>query len=84
MNASPESGQRVTLEPGGPLVLAGPVEIVLGDDTVARSNRPVVAVCTCRRSHRYPWCDTSHRRRSRKPAAGASDERSLPADGGAA
>lgn len=29
------------------------------------SDRFVVAVCACRRSRSYPWCDTSHRRRVR-------------------
>jgi CDGSH-type Zn-finger protein len=32
---------------------------------VQRCDRFQVAVCTCRRSHRYPLCDTSHRRRIR-------------------
>ncbi|MGE7438831.1 CDGSH iron-sulfur domain-containing protein [Kitasatospora sp. NPDC001175] len=27
-----------------------------------RCDRPVVALCACRRSRRYPFCDTSHRR----------------------
>ncbi|WP_424887362.1 CDGSH iron-sulfur domain-containing protein [Streptomyces sp. XH2] len=26
-----------------------------------RSDRPVVALCMCRRSRSFPWCDTSHR-----------------------
>ncbi|MFH9613400.1 CDGSH iron-sulfur domain-containing protein [Streptomyces pratensis] len=32
---------------------------------MAVSDRFVVAVCMCRRSRMYPWCDTSHRRRTR-------------------
>ncbi|MEW5626284.1 CDGSH iron-sulfur domain-containing protein [Streptomyces hydrogenans] len=32
---------------------------------MARSDRFSVAICTCRRSRAYPWCDTSHRRRER-------------------
>ncbi|MDQ3432461.1 MAG: CDGSH iron-sulfur domain-containing protein, partial [Actinomycetota bacterium] len=28
------------------------------------SDRFLVALCTCRRSRRYPWCDTSHRARA--------------------
>ena len=58
---------RVVVEPGGPLLLEGPVEVVLPDGTTARSDRCRVAVCACRRSRRYPWCDTSHRRRRRPP-----------------
>lgn len=49
----------------GPLLLPGPVEIDLPDGGTARSERAVVAVCTCNRSRRLPWCDTSHRRRVR-------------------
>ena len=56
---------RVTLQDDGPMLLDGPVEVVLPDGTVARSDRPVVALCTCRRSRLPPWCDTSHRRRVR-------------------
>ncbi|GHG29593.1 CDGSH iron-sulfur domain-containing protein [Streptomyces filamentosus] len=56
---------RVTPLAEGPLLVEGPVEIVLPDGTVRRSDRPVVALCRCRRSLRDPFCDTSHRRRSR-------------------
>ncbi|WP_106975830.1 CDGSH iron-sulfur domain-containing protein [Streptomyces flavochromogenes] len=47
------------------MLVEGPVEIVLDDGTVARSERFMVALCTCRRSRIYPWCDTSHRPRER-------------------
>ncbi|MFE7595650.1 CDGSH iron-sulfur domain-containing protein [Streptomyces sp. NPDC057494] len=57
--------RRVFLDPQGPVVVEGPVEIALEDGTVVRSDRFMVAVCTCRRSRTYPWCDTSHRRRAR-------------------
>ncbi|WP_405791421.1 CDGSH iron-sulfur domain-containing protein [Streptomyces sp. NBC_00029] len=57
--------RRVSVEPQGPVLVEGPVEVVLDDGTVARSDRFVVALCTCRRSRTYPWCDTSHRRRER-------------------
>ncbi|MGW6686224.1 CDGSH iron-sulfur domain-containing protein [Streptomyces sp. NPDC054961] len=64
--ASARAGaRRVSVEPRGPVLVEGPVEIVLDDGTVARSDRFMVAVCTCRRSRTYPWCDTSHRRRER-------------------
>lgn len=59
------------MEGGGPVVVEGPVEVVLEDGTVARSDRFAVALCTCRRSRTFPWCDTSHRRREhRSPAEG--------------
>ncbi|MFJ7249817.1 CDGSH iron-sulfur domain-containing protein [Kitasatospora sp. NPDC098652] len=48
--------------PGGPLLVEGPVEVVLPNGEVRRSERPVVALCACHRSRCYPFCDTSHRR----------------------
>lgn len=60
------AARTVRVVPGGPVLIEGPVEVVLPDGTRARSDRFVVAVCTCRRSRRYPWCDTSHRRRVRR------------------
>ncbi|MFE3557043.1 CDGSH iron-sulfur domain-containing protein [Streptomyces sp. NPDC059193] len=57
------AARRVRMDPEGPVLVEGPVEVVLDDGTVARSDRFVVALCTCRRSRLYPWCDTSHRPR---------------------
>ncbi|MFF3491788.1 CDGSH iron-sulfur domain-containing protein [Streptomyces sp. NPDC002795] len=54
---------RITARRTGPLLVEGPVEVTLDDGTTVRSDRFEVALCTCRRSRRYPWCDTSHRRR---------------------
>lgn len=56
---------RVALNPQGPVLVEGPVEIVLEDGTCIRSDRFMTAICTCRRSRVYPWCDTSHRPRER-------------------
>ncbi len=41
------------------------MELTTDDGTTVRSDRFVVAVCTCRRSKHYPLCDTSHRKRVR-------------------
>ncbi|WP_435975588.1 CDGSH iron-sulfur domain-containing protein [Streptomyces sp. Qhu_M48] len=57
--------RRVTVDPQGPIMVEGPVEVVLADGTSVRSDRFTVAICTCRRSRTYPWCDTSHRPRER-------------------
>ena len=57
--------RRVRIVPGGPLLVEGPVELVLPDGQTVTSDRFVVAICACRRSRRYPFCDTSHRRRVR-------------------
>jgi CDGSH-type Zn-finger protein len=56
---------RVTPVPGGPVLVEGPVEVELPDGSTVTSDRPVVALCTCRRSRTQPWCDTSHRRKVR-------------------
>ncbi|GAA4617611.1 CDGSH iron-sulfur domain-containing protein [Saccharopolyspora hordei] len=58
--------RRVRIVPGGPVLIDGPVDIVTGDGTTHSSDRVVVALCACRRSHRFPFCDTSHRRRVRR------------------
>ncbi|RSO35772.1 CDGSH iron-sulfur domain-containing protein [Streptomyces sp. WAC 06725] len=63
-----EDARRVVQDPGGPVLIEGPVEVQLDDGTTARSDRPFVALCMCRRSRSYPWCDTSHRGRKRPPA----------------
>lgn len=56
---------RLTPLTDGPVLVEGPVEVQLPDGSVVRSDRPVVALCTCRRSRMLPWCDTSHRRKVR-------------------
>ncbi|REF00182.1 CDGSH iron-sulfur domain-containing protein [Thermomonospora umbrina] len=55
--------RRVIMEPGGPVLVEGPVEIDLPDGGTLECDRFMVALCTCRRSRRFPLCDTSHRRR---------------------
>jgi CDGSH-type Zn-finger protein len=60
--------RRVTVVAGGPVLVEGPVELVTDDGQVVTSDRFVVAVCACRRSRRYPFCDASHRRRVREDA----------------
>ncbi|MET9001471.1 CDGSH iron-sulfur domain-containing protein [Amycolatopsis sp. Hca4] len=57
--------RRVTVVPGGPVLVEGPVEMSTPDGELVRSDRFVVAVCACRRSKRFPFCDTSHRKRVR-------------------
>ncbi|OZM70361.1 Fe-S protein [Amycolatopsis antarctica] len=58
-----QPSRRVRVVPGGPVLIEGPVEIAVDDGVVVRSDRFLVALCTCRRSKRYPFCDTSHRRK---------------------
>lgn len=67
----------VRLTRTGPILVEGPLDIMLPDGSLIRSDRPVVALCACRRSRRYPFCDTSHR--GRAPAHSApSGERPAP------
>ncbi|MGZ3146996.1 CDGSH iron-sulfur domain-containing protein [Lentzea chajnantorensis] len=56
--------RRVTVVPNGPVLVEGPVSLEV-DGQTHTSDRFVVAVCACRRSKRYPFCDTSHRKRVR-------------------
>ncbi|MBA2471986.1 MAG: iron-containing redox enzyme family protein [Pseudonocardiales bacterium] len=72
MQAEPVRRQ-VTVTEEGPVLVHGPIEVTLDDGRRVSSDRAVTALCTCRRSRRYPFCDTSHRRRSRnRPAAARS------------
>ncbi|GGZ08603.1 CDGSH iron-sulfur domain-containing protein [Streptomyces nitrosporeus] len=64
MPSTPERPRRIRIGTEGPLLVEGPVEVVCADGRVAVSDRFAVALCTCRRSRMYPWCDTSHRRRT--------------------
>lgn len=78
-DAGGRDARRVTLVPNGPMLVEGPLEVVLDDGTGVRSERPVVAICACRRSKRFPFCDTSHRERARpegqsQSASGATSE----------
>lgn len=64
MPNTPERPRRVRVQRDGPLLIEGPVEVVGEDGEVTVSDRFTVAVCTCRRSREFPWCDTSHRCRT--------------------
>lgn len=57
----PAERRQVVLTEDGPILLSGPVELVLPDGGRVVSDRPVTALCGCRRSRRYPFCDASHR-----------------------
>jgi len=60
--------REVIVTADGPVLITGPVEVVLPDGRRVRSDRPVTALCVCRRSRRAPFCDTSHRRKIRTTA----------------
>lgn len=62
--------RRVVVTTGGPVLVEGPLEVTLDDGSSVTSDRPVVALCACRRSRTYPFCDTSHRSRSRAAKEG--------------
>ncbi|MEU6328530.1 CDGSH iron-sulfur domain-containing protein [Streptomyces sp. NPDC047049] len=80
MPRTPERPRRITLVRNGPLLVEGPVEVVGEDDAIAVSRRFTVAICRCRRSRRYPWCDTSHRQRS-KPTSDPAESTGCPVAG---
>lgn len=58
---------RVDMIPEGPALVRG-AKAVLDQEGVSRpATRPVVAVCTCARTQRSPWCDGTHKVIARKP-----------------
>jgi CDGSH-type Zn-finger protein len=70
----PEPAREIVLTDDGPMLVAGPVEVVLPDGRRVRSDRPVSALCMCRRSRRQPFCDTSHRTKVRTGEAPDQEE----------
>ena len=70
-NDDPAVCRVVMPEEVGPILVEGPVEVVLSDGRVLTSARPVVALCVCGRSGCFPFCDTSHRRRTRPASRGS-------------
>lgn len=60
-----ERPREVIVTDEGPILISGPIEIVMPDGQRVRSDRPVTALCVCKRSRRKPFCDTSHRCRVR-------------------
>ncbi|MFF9472203.1 CDGSH iron-sulfur domain-containing protein [Streptomyces roseolus] len=76
--ASTDHPPRLRPLPEGPLLVEGSVEIVMPDGRVVRCERPVLALCTCRRTPRAPFCDTSHRHRERRPARRAAERTPEP------
>jgi CDGSH-type Zn-finger protein len=72
MRTTGDGPRRIFVTREGPLLVEGPVEIVLEDGGAVVSERTVVALCGCKRSRNYPLCDTSHRKRSRAVTKTAS------------
>ena len=53
-------GVEVRTCPGGPWLVRG-AAAVEDADGVHPVTRPVVAVCSCDKSQRLPWCDGTHK-----------------------
>lgn len=51
----------VRLCPDGPMLVRGADTVVDAAGEAHRVTRPVVAVCTCDKSSRMPWCDSTHK-----------------------
>lgn len=57
-------GQEVTIRPcgePGPVLVRNARAVVDQEGTTHPVTRPVVAVCTCAKSQRLPWCDSTHK-----------------------
>ncbi len=51
----------VELCPGGPVLVRGADSVLNEEGVPVPVTRPVVAVCTCGKSQRRPWCDGTHK-----------------------
>jgi CDGSH-type Zn-finger protein len=45
----------------GPVLVRHADVVVTDDGREHEVTRPVVALCTCERSQRMPWCDSTHK-----------------------
>jgi CDGSH-type Zn-finger protein len=45
----------------GPILVRRADVVVTDDGREHEVTRPVVALCTCERSQRMPWCDSTHK-----------------------
>ncbi|MEU3841330.1 CDGSH iron-sulfur domain-containing protein [Streptomyces sp. NPDC028635] len=80
-NSPSDPPRRIKVQRPGPLLVEGPVEVELEDGSTVSSDRFRVALCTCRRSRRYPWCDTSHRRTAKPDTPARGGDRPTDAAG---
>lgn len=53
--------RSVRLDPGGPVLVEGPIEVRVGDGEPQLIDRFLVALCACGHSGAYPLCDGTHR-----------------------
>ena len=65
-----DRARRVKLDPGGPILVEGPIEVRIGDGPPETIDRFLVALCACGNSGRYPLCDGTHRTIRRPTPAG--------------
>jgi CDGSH-type Zn-finger protein len=63
VEAYARDGSPVRTEPcgDGPVLVRHADVVVTEDGVEHETTRPVVAVCTCERSQRMPWCDSTHK-----------------------
>jgi CDGSH-type Zn-finger protein len=59
---------RVRACPAGPLLVRGADVVVDDEGGEHQVTRPVVALCTCGKSGRKPWCDSTHKAIPRRTA----------------
>ncbi len=70
----------------GPILVRGADVVQDAEGTSHVVTRPVVALCTCERSQRLPWCDGTHKaveRGRRRKEAAVVEQRTGSPDSGA-
>ena len=57
------AGDRIDVRscPRGPMLVRGADRVEDADGDVHAVTRPVVAVCACGKTQRWPWCDGTHK-----------------------
>ncbi|AWK72704.1 MULTISPECIES: CDGSH iron-sulfur domain-containing protein [Rhodococcus] len=61
------SDVTITVCPDGPLLVRGSAQLFDTDGNPLPSNRATVALCRCGRTGIAPFCDSSHKKKLRRP-----------------
>ncbi|MGZ4438277.1 MAG: CDGSH iron-sulfur domain-containing protein [Nocardioides sp.] len=61
LQAQPGADVTVRACPDGPWLVRWADGVMTEDGDVHPTTRPVVAVCSCEKSQRLPWCDGTHK-----------------------
>ncbi|BAH48459.1 CDGSH iron-sulfur domain-containing protein [Rhodococcus opacus] len=67
LSGAGESDVTITVCPDGPLLVRGAARILDTEGNPIGGDRATVALCRCGRTSIAPFCDSSHKKKRRRP-----------------